>query len=565
MIKQTQKFFVRLLERELMTVLAVLIAGSFVWWARASDTANVTFSLTVENPGGSVTVLTPDGGESWAIGSSQNITWETTGTVTDVLIEIQRTTGGSWTTIVASTTNDGSYPWTVTQPATSQASIRITEVGDGTVTDISDAVFSIVSSGGGGGGGVVYPAPAIDNVTPSTISNRAPVTLDIRGVNFREGVYFRLDASVDLSQSTFINDTTATAVVPAGLAARDWHLWVFNTDGSNTIWGTPITIVTTQYDAILQQDLPAVIRFYLHPSETGRIVLPFTNYGNYTWDTRLKLGTIEPDDHNSVLYHAPTWPTRNRAIGYTGGPVGYGSTIELPLTVQAPLQAGTYTDKFKLVLDGVAWLTMTPITVEVIVSSEIKPPPTTGGEELTYSAKFVAKSPNPRVTAGGEAELWVEFENTGTAPWRSSGLNPVRLGTTHVRDRESRLAHSTWIINRNRVATADDTIVEPGEIGRFAFKVQAPTRTGVYREWFGLVAEFKQWFSVSAETRWDISVVRPTAVRSLVPSTGGSQSPAPTTPATQVFQDTTEQLWRTITQGINQVLGSIGSLFRSWF
>jgi len=390
-IKQTQKILVRLLEQELFTVLAILIVGSFGLWTRASDTATVTMNLTVLNPGGTITVLTPNGGEDWTIGSSQNITWETIGTITDVKIELQRSVGGSWETIIASTTNDGSYPWAVDGSATTEALIKVTKVGDITVTDTSGAVFSIVSPSGGGGGSGTYipPAPAIDNITPSIIVNRIPVTLDITGINFEIGVYFRLNGTINLQNPVWISPYRAQVTVPAGTSVGTWYIWVYNSDGQHTVWGQAIQIVTPQYDAIAQ-DVPDTIRFYLHPSEIGRITLKFTNYSNYVWDTRLKLGTVELVDHESPIYSAPIWLTRNRAVNYSGTAVGYGGTVELPLTVQAPLQPGTYTEKFKLVLDGVAWLNMTPITVEVIVSPEIKPP-TTGGEELFYDAKFIAK------------------------------------------------------------------------------------------------------------------------------------------------------------------------------
>ncbi|OGB73654.1 hypothetical protein A3K24_02320 [candidate division Kazan bacterium RIFCSPHIGHO2_01_FULL_44_14] len=574
MIKQTQKFLIRLLEQELFTVLAILIVGSFGLWTRASDTATVTMNLTVLNPGGTITVLTPNGGENWTVGSSQNITWETTGTVTDVKIELQRSTGGSWETIIASTTNDGSYPWEVTEPTTVQALIKITEVGDNTVTDTSGAVFSIVSSGGGGGaGGGTYipPAPAIDNITPSIVVNRVPVILDITGINFEIGVYFRLNGTINLQNPVWISPYRAQVTVPTGISVGTWYIWVYNPDGQHTVWGQPIQIVVPQYDAIAQ-DLPETIRFYLHPSETGQITLKFTNYSNQSWDARLKFGTVEPVDHNSLLYHAPTWSARNRAVNYRVTAVGYGGTVELPLTVQAPLQSGTYTDKFKLVLDGVAWLNMVPITVEVIVSPEIKAPPTTGGEELFYDAKFIAKSPNPRIVTGDEAELWVEFKNTGTIPWQSTGLNPVRLGTTHTRDRVSRFTHSTWIINNNRATSVGNAVVKPGEIGRFEFKIKAPTRTGYYREWFGLVAEFKQWFGASAEARWDISVIRRTANRVVAPSTGGTTTPGVTgltsaggsAPVVSV-SDTSDLLWQILSGAVGRVMDSIGGLLRSWF
>jgi len=93
-----------------------------------------------------VTVTAPNGGESWTAGSVQNITWTTTGTVTNVKIEISTDGGTNYTTVVASTANTGSYSWTV--PNTPGANIRI-RVSDaaGTASDASNGNFTIAAAG----------------------------------------------------------------------------------------------------------------------------------------------------------------------------------------------------------------------------------------------------------------------------------------------------------------------------------------------------------------------------------------------------------------------------------
>jgi Metallo-peptidase family M12B Reprolysin-like/Viral BACON domain/Kre9/KNH-like N-terminal Ig-like domain/Bacterial Ig domain len=103
------------------------------------------FRQHVTPDGDSITVTSPDGGESWTEGTSQNITWTTTGTVGNVMIEYSTDNGTSYTTITSSTSNDGSHSWTVPNTISSQGLIKITDAADAGITDTSDAVFSIVA------------------------------------------------------------------------------------------------------------------------------------------------------------------------------------------------------------------------------------------------------------------------------------------------------------------------------------------------------------------------------------------------------------------------------------
>lgn len=91
---------------------------------------------------GTVTVTSPNGGESWASGSAQTITW-TSSDVTNVHLE-STIDGSSWATIIASTpAAAGSYPWTVPATATSSARVRVSDASDPSVNDLGDAAFTI--------------------------------------------------------------------------------------------------------------------------------------------------------------------------------------------------------------------------------------------------------------------------------------------------------------------------------------------------------------------------------------------------------------------------------------
>ncbi|HEY3293954.1 MAG TPA: T9SS type A sorting domain-containing protein [bacterium] len=92
-----------------------------------------------------LTVIAPNGGESWLTGASQNITWAQGGLGGNVRIELNRDyPNGSWETIVTSTPNDGGNYCTVTGPATSHARIRITSVEFPASSDLSNGDFGIV-------------------------------------------------------------------------------------------------------------------------------------------------------------------------------------------------------------------------------------------------------------------------------------------------------------------------------------------------------------------------------------------------------------------------------------
>lgn len=97
-----------------------------------------------------VTVLNPNGGENWQVGSSRNIQWGTTndGGVVDVDIQYSTTgPGGPFTTIAAGEANDGLYTWLVPDTASTDAYVRVVaNIDDGsTIADESDNPFTITA------------------------------------------------------------------------------------------------------------------------------------------------------------------------------------------------------------------------------------------------------------------------------------------------------------------------------------------------------------------------------------------------------------------------------------
>ena len=91
-----------------------------------------------------VSVTAPNGGESYAAGSSQAITW-TSAAVSDVKLEYTLD-GTAWAQITASTpAAAGSFTWTVPATASTAAKVRVSDVALG-ASDVSDGAFTITTA-----------------------------------------------------------------------------------------------------------------------------------------------------------------------------------------------------------------------------------------------------------------------------------------------------------------------------------------------------------------------------------------------------------------------------------
>jgi len=88
----------------------------------------------------SLTLLSPNGGESWGIGEEQDITWTSSNLSTLVQVELSRDNSVTWTTLATDQTSSGAYNWTAIGPTTQTARIRVTTTG---CSDTSDQPFSI--------------------------------------------------------------------------------------------------------------------------------------------------------------------------------------------------------------------------------------------------------------------------------------------------------------------------------------------------------------------------------------------------------------------------------------
>ncbi|HPN36793.1 MAG TPA: hypothetical protein PL041_00230 [Melioribacteraceae bacterium] len=99
--------------------------------------------ITTANIVASITIVKPNGGETFYIGKTQDIRWTDSG-IAKVKIEYTIDNGLNWVELVSDYNNSGSYIWNIPAPASVTAKIRVSDFADSTDNDESDNVFSIV-------------------------------------------------------------------------------------------------------------------------------------------------------------------------------------------------------------------------------------------------------------------------------------------------------------------------------------------------------------------------------------------------------------------------------------
>ncbi len=98
-----------------------------------------------------IEVLTPNGGEEWDVGATEDITWDSEYITGTVFIEYSKDGFVSDIhTIAVDEDNDGSYTWDIPCDESDAVRARVTSTDDPLVTDTSDGDFAIVGAGWAG-------------------------------------------------------------------------------------------------------------------------------------------------------------------------------------------------------------------------------------------------------------------------------------------------------------------------------------------------------------------------------------------------------------------------------
>lgn len=131
-----------------------------------------------------VSVDSANGGENWAVGSSQTIKWTAADNVgvTSIDLLLSRTgPGGPFETIALGVPNTGSFAWSVTGPATTNAFLKVvaTDAETNSASDLSNAAFSIVDQTGVPGGGEAITRFALTRIAPNPTNDATSIEFTV--------------------------------------------------------------------------------------------------------------------------------------------------------------------------------------------------------------------------------------------------------------------------------------------------------------------------------------------------------------------------------------------------
>jgi hypothetical protein len=115
---------------------------------------NLPLSIWVGPP--PLVVTSPNGGENWCVGETQEITWSSvdfSGPL--VTIEYSADAGETWWPVEDSTQNDGTYAWTVPETPSDRCLVRVSDAEDGSPYDESDGFCTLFSAGDANRDGMV--------------------------------------------------------------------------------------------------------------------------------------------------------------------------------------------------------------------------------------------------------------------------------------------------------------------------------------------------------------------------------------------------------------------------
>jgi hypothetical protein len=183
--------------------------------AGQTGTATSSANFTVTSGSPSITLTSPVTPVTWAVGSTQAITFDhNLGTGATVVIDLSRDGGATWSGLnpgfVTTSATTGSFGWLVTGPATTAARMRVTWAGNPTVTSASAVSFTIADTTAPT---VAVTAPAAGSTVSGTVTVSATASDNVAVV----GVQFLLDGALLGAEDTVSpysvswNTTTATA------------------------------------------------------------------------------------------------------------------------------------------------------------------------------------------------------------------------------------------------------------------------------------------------------------------------------------------------------------------
>jgi len=459
----------------------------------ATRPATVALSGVFDLASPKITVLAPNGGEVWAVGDHGPVRWSTEGAVSDnLIIEYSPDAGSNWYLVRGGIPNSGNFSWTIPDYVTAQCLLRIKDGNRPTVSDVSDAVFTI------------NPMPTITFTAPVggqefVLGQTVTITWDWTGLSIDN---MTLDYSNDnfstrrIIATNLSNSGTYTWTIPAdALIGQTIQLRL--TDGTRT----EITAKSSGYlrirggfnilspngaeqwvakssQTVTWQTLGTIATVKLEYTIDGNnwvFIGSPTNSGSYTWtlpdvqSTTAQLRISDPDDpttndvsdanfsivYATVVFKVLDYDSLQQLADFSVSEPASGwsdSGLSSPVTRTASYPYGAYTTFF---------------TKLTYIDNSVSWNPPKQGTSPYYVTVYLENSANAQVS--WEAILTYSFSpaNDSLSAVGSLQRKGKLIGTTET--------------ERGDLGVATFTIYEPdGQTVRNSLTATTPASTGMY-------------------------------------------------------------------------------------
>ena len=278
----------------------------------------------------------------------------------------------------------------------------------------------------------------------------------------------------------------------------DGATWFENPDTNGGAWWT---INVPKPQAVSAGQSSSVTAF---PGQEVDMSVNFRNTGSSTWSSSsppMNLALDKYQNEGFMSQFNQDWVSSNRIAALPTSSVAPGETAAFNFQIKIPsgLAPGNYRFYVRLVQDGFAWCE----------------PDINGGAWWSITvprpqAQWVGQSSSPTVSRGESTQLSVTFRNTTGATWRSGGPTPVSLALDKFWSSQTAWQGTGWI-SQNRIASATEGDIAPGETGTFVFNIAAPWSmpSGKHRFYVRLVTDNFSWFEnpdTNGAAWWEITV-----------------------------------------------------------
>lgn len=342
----------------------------------------------------------------------------------------------------------------------------------------------------------------------------------------------------------FSFDLTAPENQPAGVTEEYFRPLAENADAMAVTTFLDVTVPTAATAKPLTESQDVTI----NPLNDRSVRVSFRNAGNTTWSQASTYLAITGDNVGRV--QGAGWVNSSTPARMNESSVAPGGTATFNLTLSSPQQALKTLLMVSPKIDSKS-VAIAPMTINLNVP------------EPVFTAAFVGQSLYPVLQQNSQQEVSFLFKNTGNTEWRdsmSSGgdIKPTVLAATNKINRLSTFNEvfatpSRPAITFAAVYASDGTtpagnqrIVEPGEIARFSFTLDAPDSNtpGEYREWFQPILEGGRPWQMGAKAFLDVTVTDAVySAKFRGQSAYPNMAPGGSTPAFFLFENTGNTPW----------------------